>query len=143
MSNSRQQQAELLQRQPELFDPEFLVWLQKAYQIEGSNSNRKVIKEWEICKYRLCKKVPMSLSFEERKKAFVNTEEWKNYAKENDQAPKEDELNETNLQEVIEQAGVYAGIMMSTCFMQDVLWKALNDTARELVLDKGNVKYDI
>lgn len=143
MSNSRQRQAELLQCQPELYDPEFLVWLQKAYQIEGSNSNRRVIKEWEICKYRLCKKVPMSLPFEERKKAFVNTEEWKNYAKENDQAPKEDELNEANLQEVIEQAGVYAGIMMSTCFMQDVLWKALNDTACELVLDKGNVKYDI
>ena len=70
MSNSRQQQAELLQRQPELFDPEFLVWLQKAYQIEGSNSNRRVIKEWEICKYRLCKKVPMSLPFEERKKSI-------------------------------------------------------------------------
>ena len=32
---------------------------------------------------------------------------------------------------------------MSTCFMQDVLWKAFNDTACELVLDKGNVKYDI
>ena len=85
----------------------------------------------------------MSLPFEERKKAFVNTTEWKNYVKVNTQAPKENELNETNLQEVIERAGLHAGVKMSTYFYQGALRNALNDTTCELVLDKGNVKYDI
>ncbi|MEE0842652.1 MAG: hypothetical protein U0M04_07145 [Christensenellales bacterium] len=143
MEKSRQQQAEMLQRQPELFEPEFLMWLEKARQIEESNPNKRVILEWEICKYRLSKKVPMSLPFEERKKAFVNTTEWKNYVKVNKQAPKENELNETNLQEVIERTGLHAGVMMSTYFYQGALRNALNDTTCELVLDKGNVKYDI
>lgn len=53
----------------------------------------------------------------------------------------EDELNESNIQAEIDNAGILAGMEMEQQFEYLKIQKAFNEGFCELVLDKGNVRY--
>lgn len=127
--------------QPEWSDPNFLEFLKKARERELQDPNYRFIFIWELCKYRLNKKIPANLSFEERKKLFVNTSEWSGRIRQLNNPKKENELTEENLQAEIDHAGIQAGMDIEQNFINIRFEKAFSEGLCELVLDKGNVRY--
>lgn len=64
-----------LLNQPELYESRFIKAIQLGHEKERNNPNDKFILTWEFCKYRLNKRISQLLSFEGRKKIFVNCDE--------------------------------------------------------------------
>ena len=94
--------------QPELQDPDFQIQLQKA-----SKSGQRVMHIWELAKYRLNKKIPVSLPFEERKELLINSIEWKGWIHQHNDHLSEDELSEENIQKEIDTVGTLWGMEIS------------------------------
>lgn len=137
---SVQKRIEFILSQPELKDPAFL----KLFKNSVNNEKEILSKNFicEICKYRLNQKIPSTLSFEERKKLFVSSIEWNGRIRMSNKHLSEDELNELNIQAEIDNAGILAGIELEQQFEYLKIKKAFNEGFCELVLDKGNVRYE-
>ncbi len=90
--------------QPELKEKDFLVQLQEAEKRES-----RVMGIWELSKYRLNKKAPAALAFEERKKLLVCSEEWQWYSTTRQTPTPADELTEENIQEVMDSIAISWG----------------------------------
>ena len=97
-------------KQPELHEQAFLLQLQAAYDKERSDPRQRVIPIWELAKYRLNKKVPKTLPFEERKRLLINSEEWNGWVYQNNKHLTADELTEENIQTEIDKIGTDWGI---------------------------------
>ena len=132
-----------LESQPEFKEPLFLQQLLEAQQKAEKNSQSNVMLFWELCKYRLNTKVPASLPFEERKKLFTQSFEWAGSIRQNNKHLKENELTEENIQAEIDRAGTFAGMELNNKFEMGWIRKAFNEGDCEIVLDKGNVQYNI
>lgn len=126
--------------QPELKEPAFIQQMQEAKEREKMNPQSRVIPFWELCQYRLSKKVPDNLPFEERKRLFTQTSELKEYRQKNKHL-KENELTPENIQAEINQAGISAGIELDRILRNDFDRKSFTEGYCEIVLDKGNVRY--
>lgn len=129
--------------QSELKEPKFIKQLEYSRKRANEDPKHRVIPLWELCQYRLNKKIPSLLSFEERKKLFVQSNEWSVLIRRANNPKKESELTEENLQEEIDRAGISAGIELSQRFENARFVKSFNEGYCELVLDKGNVRYNL
>jgi len=129
--------------QPELKEPLFIKQLEEAKRKEIANPQNRCMHLWELCQYRLNKKIPADLPFEERKRLFIQSSEWSGHIRQINHPKKESELTAENLQAEINNAGILAGMELEQSFDNIRMTKAFTDGYCELVLDKGNVKYDI
>ena len=127
--------------QPELREPEFIQQIKQAQEKEAIDSHHRVMQLWELAKYRLMKKIPASLSFEERKKLLISSQEWNGQIRLLNPHLNPDEITETNIQSEIEHTGVLAGMELQQRFENIRMQKAFNEGYCELVLDTGNVRY--
>lgn len=130
-----------LYAQPELKEPEFIKIMNEGMDKQNKNSRDRFIITWELCKYRLNKKIPNNLLFDERKKILINTPEWNGRIRMKNKHLSEDELTEENIQYEIDNAGILAGMELDMKFDVVRMQKAITDGYCELILDKGNVKY--
>ena len=96
--------------QPELHEIEFQNQLKEAIEKEKNNPNEKVMPIWELAKYRLNKKIPNNLTFEERKKLLIDSAEWNGWIHKNNKYITEEELTEENIQQEIDNVGTCWGI---------------------------------
>lgn len=127
--------------QPELKEAAFILQLAKAKEIEDKDPAQRVIPLWELCKYRINKKAPAYLPFEERKKAFVQSPEWNGEIRMLNKHLSESELTPENIQGEIDHAGVQFAMDIDKSFSSQFMYKAFTEGYCEIVLDKGNVKY--
>lgn len=128
--------------QPELYEPEFNEIIKKGLQREKENPRERFIIFWELAKYRLNKKIPQSLPFEERKKLFISSEEWNGHIRNINKHLTENELTEENIQSEIDHAAIDFGIEIEQQFERPRMQKAFYEGLCELVLDKGDIKYN-
>lgn len=129
--------------QPELHEQAFIEQMLKAKEVEDQDHSRKFIPLWELCKYRLNKKVPSHLPFEQRKLAFVQSAEWNGrIRKQSNNILSESELTPENIQAEIDHSGVLFGIELDESFRSQFMYKAFTEGYCEIVLDKGDVKYN-
>ncbi len=105
-------------KQPELQEAAFISQLQTAYEEERKDPKKRVIPIWELAKYRLHKKVPETLSFEERKALLIKTEEWNGWIHQNNNHLKAEELTEANIQAEIDTIGTCWGIEITKRFQK-------------------------
>ena len=105
-------------KQPELHEEAFLLQLQAAYDKERSEPHQRVIPIWELAKYRLHKKIPQTLPFEERKRLLLNSEEWNGWIYQNNKHLTAEELTEENIQEEMDKIGLDWGIEITKKFQK-------------------------
>ncbi len=133
--------AKYLMEQPEMHEQEFIKILEQAKAREEKDPRYRLIVTWELSKYRLNKKVPNNLPFEQRKNIFINTSEWNGRIRQKNNYKKADELTPENIQAEIDLAGTLAGMELEQFFENIRFEKAFNEGYCELVLDNGNIRY--
>ena len=79
--------------------------MEDAIEREKKDPTQKTVLFWELTKYRLNKKIPSTLTFEERKTRLVNSEEWNGWIHQNNDHLLESELTEENIQKEIDKVG--------------------------------------
>ena len=127
--------------QPELNEPEFIQQMQQARENESRNPSAKLIPFWELSKYRMRKKAPSSLPFEERKKLLVSSQEWVG-RKQLNSSLNEANITEETIQAEVDQTGVVSGMKLQRNFESLIMQKAFAEGYCELILDKGDVRYN-
>lgn len=127
--------------QPEMSDEEFLKVIEKAKEQEKLNPRNKMIFSWELCKYRLNKRIPSSFSFEERKRLLISSPEWNGRIRLNNKHLSENELTAENIQHEIDQAGILWGMELDQRFDNNRFEKAFSGGVCEVVLDNGKINY--
>ena len=128
--------------QPELKEPEFIQQIIQAQEKEKNDPQKRCIPLWELAQYRLRKKIPISLPFEERKRLLIASPEWNGPILQRASRLKADEITEANIQAEIDKAGMYAGMELQQRFENIRINKAFREGYCELVLDTGNVRYN-
>ena len=73
---------------------------------------------WELAKYRLNKKIPNTLTFEERKVCLINSEEWNGWINQHNKHLSADELTEDNIQKEIDSVGIRWGMEIMKTFQK-------------------------
>lgn len=134
-------QIEYYSQQPEMSDPEFLEVIAKGREKEIANPQDKLIISWELCKFRLNKRIPSTLSFEKRRELFISSPEWRGQIRLQNKHLDEEELTPENIQKEIDQAGVMYGMELDQQFEAFRMQKAFNEGFCEIVLDNGKVNY--
>lgn len=109
-NNEEMELNEYWNNQPELHEIEFQNQLKEAIEKKKNNPNEKVMPIWELAKYRLNKKIPNNLTFEERKKLLIDSAEWNGWIHKNNKYITEEELTEENIQQEIDNVGTCWGI---------------------------------
>lgn len=109
-NNEEMELKEYWNNQPELHEIEFQNQLKEAIEKEKNNPNENVMPIWELAKYRLNKKIPNNLTFEERKKLLIDSAEWNGWIHKNNKYITEEELTEENIQQEIDNVGTCWGI---------------------------------
>ena len=127
--------------QPEQKNPEFIQQIKQAQERERINPQDKYVPFYVLAQYRLRKKIPESLPFEEKKKRFISSPEWNGMTRQINHHLNEDQLTEDNIQTEINEAGKFFGIDMLQPFDTMRINKAYHQALCELVLDTGDVKY--
>lgn len=130
-----------LNDQPELKEPDFLQKLLAAIELGKKDPSKQTNLLLEFCRYRLNKKIPSYLPFEERKQLFIRSPEWNGKIRQQNNHLKEGELTEDNIQAEIDSAATLSAFEIQQRFGKTKFFKAFNEGYCELVLDKGNVKY--
>lgn len=125
-----------LSEQPELNEVEFQA------QISQASKEGRLMIFWELCKYRINKRIPSSLPFEKRKELFTNSPEWNGNIRKLNHPKSTDEITEDNIQSEIDHAGIQYGMELQKRFEDIRLFKAFNEGQCELVLDNGRIKYE-
>lgn len=97
-------------KQPELQESAFIFQLQEAAEKAKKDPRQRVMHIWELAKYRINKKIPNTLSFEERKTLLLNSEEWNGWIHQNNKHLSADELTEDNIQKEIDTVGIRWGM---------------------------------
>ena len=73
---------------------------------------------------------------------FINSKEWNKVIRNKKGHLLENQLTEENMQSEIDKAGILIGFEIEKYFYADKFNKAINEGYCELVLDKGDVKYN-
>ena len=124
--------------QPEFKEPEFVQQVLKANQ-EGKDTTLLS----ELSKYRLQKKIPTDLTFEERKRLLVASSEWKSLPNSDRQILREENITENNIQEEIENLGIISAALIQQRFDNTKWQKAFGNGECELILDTGDIEYKL
>ena len=106
-------------KQPEILDQNFIVPLLKAIEREKNDPQQTVIPIFELVKFRLKKKFPSSLPFEERKKLLINSSEWQLFIRISNNNPNILELTEDNIQKNIDLIEKYIGAQIICKFKKN------------------------
>lgn len=104
--------------QPELREPAFQAQLQEAVEREKKDPHQRVMHIWELAKYRLNKKIPNTLTFEERKVCLINSKEWNGWINQHSKHLSADELTEDNIQKEIDSVGIRWGMEIMKSFQK-------------------------
>ena len=104
--------------QPELREPAFQAQLQEAVEREKKDPRQRVMHIWELAKYRLNKKIPNTLTFEERKVCLINSKEWNGWINQHNKHLSADELTEDNIQKEIDSVGIRWGMEIMKSFQK-------------------------
>lgn len=104
--------------QPELREPAFQAQLQEAVEREKKRSTPRVMHIGELAKYRLNKKIPNTLTFEERKVCLINSKEWNGWINQHNKHLSADELTEDNIQKEIDSVGIRWGMEIMKSFQK-------------------------
>lgn len=104
--------------QPELREPAFQAQLQEAVEREKKDPHQRVMHIWELAKYRLNKKIPNTLTFEERKVCLINSKEWNGWINQHNKHLSADELTEDNIQKEIDSVGIRWGMEIMKSFQK-------------------------
>lgn len=139
---TKQNRESYLLSQPELKEEKFINIIKEGKKKEKENPHNRFMLTWELCKYRINKKIPSTLPFSERKNLFISCAEWNGIIRTINKHLSESELTEANIQSEIDQAGVFAGMELEQQLDSLKTRKAFNDGYCELVIDKGCVKYN-
>lgn len=134
--------ADYFDAQPEMKEEDFIKRLNDSKAREKEDKSWKMIPLWELCQYRINKKIPSSLPFIERKKLFINSSEWNGYIRMKNNPKREEEITEENIQREIDFAGTCAGIELQNIFEKQKNDIAFDNGYCEIVLDNGNIKYN-
>ena len=105
-------------KQPELNEVAFQTQLQEAFEREKNDPRQKVMHFWELAKYRLSKKIPKALNFEERKVLLISSEEWNGWIHQHNKHLSADELTEENIQNEIDTVGTHWGMEIMKQFLK-------------------------
>ncbi len=127
--------------QPELKEPQFIQQIQQAQEKEKIN-HQKVLPLLELAKYRLNKKIPVFLPFEERKKLLLSSQEWCQQLRRQNKHLNADEITEANIQAKIDETGILAGLELQLDFEKIWINAAIKEGYCEFVLDTGNIRYN-
>ncbi|MBS4883127.1 MAG: hypothetical protein KHZ82_08715 [Peptoniphilus harei] len=113
---------DFLYTQPEIGDQDFFDYLNRAFigESNSKNSLMAIVMEWG--KYRINKKIPQDLSFEERKRLFVNSEEWLGEIYQRNHQMEEEKLVEENIQSEIDRAGALWGVERTRYMYKTPQW---------------------
>ena len=128
--------------QPELKESGFIQQMEQAKKKALKDPCRRVIPFWELAQYRLRKKIPVTLPFEERKRLLISSQEWNGRIRLQSPHLDGDGITEANIQAEIDHAGLLAGMELQQRFENLKMHKAFNEGYCELVLDTGNVRYN-
>lgn len=126
---------------PECAEEAFIKQLNQAIQQEKKDPTQRLMPMWELEIYRINKKIPQSLPFDERKRLFVNSPEFNSQIHQGNVHKTETELTEDNIQSEIDSAGRRAGIALDKQFDSARDQKAFAEGFCELIIDKGDVHY--
>ena len=96
--------------QPELNEEGFVRQLLAAAKKAEEDPKQRVMVIWEITKYRMNKKIPSSLPFDEKKKRLLNSREYNGFIYQNNSHLKPEELTENNIQKEIEKVAICWGM---------------------------------
>ena len=109
-------------QQEEIMDEEFANHLQKIFKEKGESwkNLNVIIQEWG--EYRLNKKIPSDLSFEQRRELFIASEEWKGRIYQNNTPLQKGDLTQENIQGEINRAGRLWGIDRTRYMHQSSRW---------------------
>lgn len=105
-------------KQPELHESDFQAQLQEASEKSRKDPRQRVMYIWELAKYRLNKKIPDTLTFEERKVRLISSKEWNGQIHQHDNPLSEDELTENNIQKEIDRVGIHWGMEIENSFQK-------------------------
>lgn len=124
-----------LNNQPELNEPEFQAQLLKAKDEEEKDPTKKVLPIWELAKYRLNKKIPAHLSFDEKKSLLIGSEEWKGWIYQHNNHLTADQLTPENIQNTINTVATCWGVEITKKYQKlEWLSTALNSTICEIYI---------
>lgn len=104
--------------QPELKEPGFVSILTTLIEKQKQNPSERVMYMWELAKYRLHKRIPCTLSFEEKKRLLVNSEEWNGWIHLNNKHLSAEELTEDNIDAEIDTVGICWGMELEKRFQK-------------------------
>ena len=138
---SRENRIKYLQSQPEFQEQAFIEQLSQSMEIAKKDPSQRLMPMWELGIYRINKKIPRDLPFEERKRLFVNSPEFKSQIHQRNQHKTESELTEENIQNEIDSAGWRYGIELDKQFDSIRDQRAFAEGFCELIVDKGDVCY--
>lgn len=124
-----------LSEQPEFNELEF------QNQINAAKNEGKIMIFWELCKYRINKRIPCSLPFEKRKELLIKSPEWNGNVRIKNNPKSIDEITADNIQSEIDNAGIQYGMELQKQFENIRFFRAFNEGQCELVIDNGKVMY--
>ena len=97
-------------QQPELREEAFLAVLAKEAEKQRQDPTHRIMYLWELAKYRLHKRIPQTLPFEEKKRLLVNSEEWNGWIHLNNKHLSAEELTVDNIDSEIDSVGTCWGM---------------------------------
>lgn len=136
------ERKEYFYSQPELKEESFIQQLNESIEKEKIDSHHKMIWSIELCKYRINKRIPATLPFELRKRMFIESAEFNGRIRKNNHHLTAEQITEDNIQSEIDMAGYLMGVELEQRFNNAKMVKSFNEGYCELVIDKGNVKYE-
>ncbi len=137
----RENRIKYIHSQSEFQEQAFIEQLCHAIEIAKKDPSQRLMPMWELGIYRINKKIPRGLPFEERKRLFVNSPEFNSQIHQRNQHKTESELTEENIQNEIDSAGRQFGIELDRQFDSIRDQKAFAEGFCELIIDKGDVRY--
>ena len=129
-----------LKEQKELNDPYFASKLIKI--LDNPSTNNFISVFQELFKFRINNEIPNTLPYETRKDLFLKSKWWSGKLRLCNHHKEQNEINEDNLQEEIDKAGKQMGLEVVSSLTKNKIINGLINSQCEMVLDKGNVKYN-
>lgn len=108
--HAEQATKDYLNKQPELNEPAFQAQLKEASKRAEEDPHQPVVPVLELTRYRLNKKIPNTLSFEERKELLIRSEGWNGWVYQHNKHPMPDELTKDNIQTEIDSVAFCWGL---------------------------------
>jgi hypothetical protein len=115
----RDAQVDYWVRQPELNEPAFVTLINLELEKKKQDPSYRVLLIWELAKYRLNKKIPKNLPFEERKSRLINSEEWRGRINQQNKHLAPDEITEENIDAEIESVAIRWGMQIEWGFKKE------------------------